>query len=75
MEMRSDSIVAEDIKLLIQEAAHCIDAGHLNAAADIYEDLLQKKPKASDLHHTLGLVYLELGWVDRAISHIEQPSI
>jgi spore maturation protein CgeB/Tfp pilus assembly protein PilF len=60
----------EPFRLMLQKAESCINAGQLDAAVSIYRELLFNRPDASDLHHTLGLVYMELGQLDRAISHI-----
>lgn len=57
---------------ILDQAARCIHNGRLKDAAIIYKALLLKQPEASELHYTLGLVYLELMDFDRALYHIQQ---
>jgi spore maturation protein CgeB/Tfp pilus assembly protein PilF len=62
----------EQIRSMILKAESCINAGQLEAAAALYRELLLNEPNAFNLHHILGLVYIELGKLDRAIFHIDR---
>lgn len=54
----------------LSEADGHIHAGRLAAAASIYERVLHHLPDDPDVHHTLGLVYLEQGCLEPALFHI-----
>jgi spore maturation protein CgeB/Flp pilus assembly protein TadD len=70
--MRPNCRGADTLEFMLAKAEHCIKDNCLDDAAEIYKKLLASKPQSADLHHTLGLVYFELGRMDRAIAYIER---
>ena len=70
--MRPNYRGTDNLEFMLAKAEQSIKDNRLENAAAIYEDLLASKPQSADLHHTLGLVYFELGRMDRAIAFIEQ---
>lgn len=55
---------------LMDAANRHIQAGRTESALPIYEKLVQVLPDHPDLHHTLGLAYLETGHIDLAVTHM-----
>ena len=58
------------VREMLTTANRHIDAGRTDAALPIYEKVAALVPDHPDVHHTLGLVYLETGRYDRALMHI-----
>ena len=59
---------------MLSEAENLVAAGDLEAAARIYEHVMSFSPDEPQLHHVLGLVYLEQGRTNAAISHIDRST-
>jgi spore maturation protein CgeB/Tfp pilus assembly protein PilF len=61
---------ASKLTSMLTEAQCRVDDGHLDAAARLYEQVMLLAPDQHQLHHVLGLVYLELGRIADALPHI-----
>jgi tetratricopeptide (TPR) repeat protein len=70
MSQNHQSVLPPDLLSKLKDAEAYIHAGQLQRAAFIYEQTLYMVPAAPDLHHTLGLVYLEQSRTDPALFHI-----
>lgn len=70
MSEHHQSLLPANLQAMLNNAAAHIHAGQLDRAAWIYEQTLSMVPAAPDLHHTLGLVYLEQARTDSALLHI-----
>ncbi len=62
--------VGSSVQRLLNAAKNHIDAGHVEAAKPIYEQVAILAPDNPDAHHTLGLVCFELGQYDQAVKFI-----
>ena len=58
------------MRYLSDMARASIDAGRLDSAASIYEQLVRMAPADPGVRHTLGLVYFEQGLTDKALYQI-----
>lgn len=57
---------------LATEAEQCLEAGQMDKAIEIYNQILSERPDDANLHHVLGLVYVELDRYKSARDHILQ---
>jgi tetratricopeptide (TPR) repeat protein len=59
-----------DVPSMIALADTHLAAGRFDAAASLYRQLIERVPPTANLHHVLGLVYLEQGHVDKALNQL-----
>lgn len=70
MSEHHQSVLPPNLLAMLDGAEACIHTGQLQHAASIYEKILSMVPASPDLHHILGLVYLEQARTDPALFHI-----
>jgi protein O-GlcNAc transferase len=64
--------LSSDPGTLARSAQTHVENGRLAAAADLYLQMLAQCPDHADLHHLLGLVYLEMEQWEKARHHIQR---
>jgi tetratricopeptide (TPR) repeat protein len=62
--------ILTELSAALAKAEACVRDGKLEDAAAIYRHTLNVAPEDANLHHTLGLVYLEQKKVRHALHHI-----
>jgi tetratricopeptide (TPR) repeat protein len=70
MRKKDNRAMPADLGSMAAAAKAHVDAGRLEAAASLYEELVRLAPADANVQHTLGLVYLELDRIDEALFHI-----
>ena len=56
----------EAVEVLRREVAACLDKERLGEALEISHSLVEQLPGSAETHHTLGITYLALDWLDDA---------
>jgi tetratricopeptide (TPR) repeat protein len=62
---------SNDIPSMMTLADAHLAAGRLDAAASLYRQLIEQVPPTANLHHVLGLVYLEQGHIRKALNQLD----
>jgi tetratricopeptide (TPR) repeat protein len=60
----------DEIPSMMARADAHLAAGRLDAAAALYRTAMEQLPPTANLHHVLGLIYLEQGHTDRALEQL-----
>jgi protein O-GlcNAc transferase len=64
----------ESTEQLLDEAYAAHEAGRLDEAARIYQEVLKQQPDDSDAMQLLGVLYLQQGWRDKAREMLERSA-
>lgn len=65
-------MIENTVATLLENAIHHHQKGELQQAEKGYREILAQMPKHPDAHHNLGLIAVQVGFLEQALPHLQQ---